>query len=300
MSSEQLPRDTEQSASPKIPMPGEISPHTHANLKRIGQVVGILFLGIALGIWVAPDTPQKARQQISDLQSQLADAKSRAAALEQAEKTAGSLAPGKMRPADKAHVQREAARYAAALRRVGAQGASDLMRWFAVRWIQLLDQPQDDDRTNRRAATLSLLIGGMAANVNPGDYVPWQSEFLSGHWLPELHYDWDNDGLPAPRSHANTHDGFANVSICQIAMALNQSMTDAQVLVMPELHCDRPDSRMSVFLQGATFDDALTEFVQAAKGQGFVIVERHDKHMRLVLIGARPQKPVDPLDSFGG
>jgi len=68
-------------------------------------------------------------------------------------------------------------------------------------------------------------------------------------------------------------------------MALNQSIKDAHVLVMPEMRCDSPKAKMSVFLQGRTFNDALSEFVKAAKREGFLVVERRQGGTRLVLLG---------------
>jgi len=122
--------------------------------------------------------------------------------------------------------------------------------------------------------------------------VPWQAEFFDGHWLGEVHFDLDGDGYPGKRSMPNPHDGFANLSICHIAMALNLSVLDARVLVMPDLHCDRSDNKMSVFLQGATLDEAITDFVKAARYSGFIVKESLDKSgLRLVLVGSRPAPP---------
>ncbi|MEZ4272781.1 MAG: hypothetical protein R3C68_15520 [Myxococcota bacterium] len=132
---------------------------------------------------------------------------------------------------------------------------------------------------------MSLLIGGMAKNLHPGDYVPWQAEFLSGDWLGELHFDINGDGLPGKRTDMNPRDGFSNVSVCHIAMALNLSVRDAQVLVMPKMRCDSPRAKVSVFLQGRTLDDALTEFVTAMRQEGFLVVERQEKGIRLILVG---------------
>lgn len=277
---------------PHRPLPDEIAPGTKDRLMRAAGGIALFGLGVLMGMYVAPETPRELKKQMAALSQSLAERETRIGELEQSQKSSNqAMAPGRLRPNDKAHIEREGRRYVAGLRRNGAQGAANLVEWFMGRWVQLLDQPQIDDRTSRRAAVLSLLVGGMAANVNPGDYVPWQSEFLSGKWLPELHFDANGDGLPGTRKGRNTHDGFANVSICHVAMALNQAMTDGQVLVMPELHCDRPDSKMSVFLQGESFDDALTEFVHAVRAQGFLVAERQDKGIRLVLVGGRPPPP---------
>ena len=275
----------------EAPLGEEMRPATEARMRALVQ--GTLWVGAGLlaGLWLAPDTPSSAKQQMQACEAALTAKDARIGDLEQlARAPEPQGAAGALSPKDRARHQREGRAYVATLRRTGAQGAANLVEWFIGRWDHLLDSPQTDDRTTRRAATLALLVGGMAANLNPGDYVPWQSEFWSNGWLGELHFDMDGDGLPAPRSARNTHDGFANVSVCHVAMALNQAMTDAQILMMPEMRCDRPDSRMSVFLQGETFDDALTEFVRAVREQGFIVVERKDKATRMVLVGAKPVK----------
>lgn len=245
--------------------------------------------GVMLGLWLAPETPVAAASKIAELQTEIELLKNKNGELERSMKyqvTEKPVEMGKLPAAERQKIEREGRRYVSALRRVKAQSAAELMEWFVKRWIQLLDQPEPDDRVNRRAATLSLLIGGMASNLNPGDYVPWQAEFFNSEWLAELHYDLDNDGFPGKRTRPNARDGFANVSVCQIAMAINQAVSDAQILVMPDMRCDRPDARISVFLQGATWDEAITEFVRAVRSQKFVVVERQDKGVRLILVGS--------------
>jgi len=51
------------------------------------------------------------------------------------------------------------------------------------------------------------------------------------------------------------------------------------------MQCDSPKSKISVFLQGRTMDDALTEFVRAVKREGFFTQDRMFKGTRMVLIG---------------
>ena len=265
--------------------------------EQIRWVVGVLVLlgiGLMLGLAVAPEGPKELKAHLEKTQQELAAKNQLIGQLQQQLADAdGSPDRGRLKPADRARHEREGRRYAGALRRSGAQSAADLMEWFIKRWNLLLEYPQPDDRTGRRAATLSLLVGGMAANLNPGDYVPWQAEFFNSDWLGELHFDLDGDGLPGPRSGPNPHDGFANVSVCHVAMALNQAVTDARILIMPELRCDRVDTRMSVFLQGKTFDDAISEFVRATRDLGFIVVEKLEKKHRLILVGARPPPPRD-------
>ncbi|HET6345166.1 MAG TPA: hypothetical protein VFH51_09540 [Myxococcota bacterium] len=279
---------------PSQPLPDEIPPMHKKRLTMAVSGIVLLGVGVLVGLWIAPEAPRDVKKQLAEARKQIAARDAQIAQLETSLKAPiTSVGSGKLKPADRLRHEREGKRYVTALRRAGAQGAANLMEWFIGRWNQLLDQPQPDDRTGRRAATLSLLIGGMAANLNPGDYVPWQAEFLNNKWLGELHFDIDGDGLPGKRATANTHDGFANVSICQVAMALNQSTTDAQVLVMPDMKCDRADSRMSVFLQGTTFDDALNEFIRAVRSQGFLAVEKQEKGVRLILVGSRPPPPAE-------
>ncbi len=275
------------------PWPGDrLSPARRGPLLRLAAAGLLLGMGTLLGVQLAPDGPRELRVALQAAEHQLQADRSRLAALEQAiGDQVGGVGRGKLSVADRTRHLRALHRYMNTLRRVQAQGAAELMQWFVGRWNQLLDAPQEDDRTGRRAAALALLVGGMAENLNEGDFVPWQAEFLNGDWLGELHFDMDGDGLPGKRSAANRHDGFANVSVCHIAMALNQSMTDARVLVRPDMRCDRTEARMSVFLQGKTFDDALSEFVRAVREQGFLVAERVEKGTRLVLVGARPPSP---------
>ena len=275
------------------PPPDELPPAKKRQLIMLGAGLLLLLIGTLLGFWIAPESPREMRAQVHALEKALEAKDRRIAELELKSGSATVAAGGgHLRTADRLRQEREGHRYAVALKRTGAQAAAQLMEWFVGRWNQLLDAPMPDDRTGRRAATLSLLIGGMSANINEGDYVPWQAEFFDGHWLGEVHFDLDGDGLPGKRSMPNTHDGFANMSVCHIAMALNLSVLDARVLVMPDMHCDRSDSKMSVFLQGATFDDALTEFVAAVKAAGFLVKESIDRSgLRLILVGSRPPPP---------
>lgn len=274
------------------PAASALGAEIHLPVKRRLQlfVAGIVLLGagLGLGLTLAPDTPRATQLKVEALQAALERDHRRIAELEQAARGTPLGAGGKLGRRDKERHEREGRRYAKSLRKVGAQAAGDLMEWFVGRWNQLLDAPQADDRVARRAEALALLVGGMAANVNPGDYVPWQAEFLGGNWLGELHFDLDGDGRPGARDAQNPHDGFANTSVCQVAMAINQLTRDAQVLMMPEMRCDRPEARMSVFLQGRTVNDAIDEFVRAVKEQGFVVVERTEGKVRLVLVGQKP------------
>ena len=112
-------------------------------------------------------------------------------------------------------------------------------------------------------------------------------EFLSGGQLNRTSglYDLDGDGYPAPRKAKNPRDGFTEVSVCKIAMTLNQTATNAQILVMPEMKCDRPDARMSLFLSSDTIGGALSEFVKTLKSRGFLVVDKTRAGVRRILLG---------------
>lgn len=273
---------------PRQPLPGEVSPASRAKLVALIAAIVIFSFGVVVGVWLSPEAPDDLVSENARLAEELKAARAEADDLRRqltygqrdAEEEAGKLNPA---VAERHKVQARV--IAEAMRRVKAQGASQLFDWFVDRWNRVLDHPKEDDRIGRRAELLSRLVGGMAENLHPGDYVPWQTELLNGAWLAELHYDLDGDGLPGPRSAKNRNDGFVDKSICHVAMALNQAVTDAQILVMPELRCHEAKNKMSAFLQGETYDDAIDEFVEAAKEQGFLVLEKKRKRQRLVLIG---------------
>ena len=276
-------------SDPRKSLPGEISPaHRHAFIVS-AMVAGAFALGLVLGLWLAPGTPAELVAKNSALEEELDGTKDRVKDLERTLRYRESDKPipqGKLPPEIRAKNEAGGLRIAAVMKKYKAQGASELMTWFTKRWNELLDAPQPDDRVGRRAATLALLVGGMAENMYPQDFVEWQAAFFSGHWLAELHYDIDGDGLPGKSSAKNPKDGFANVSVCHIAMALNQAVTDIQILMTPDMRCDRPQSRMSLFLQGSTFADAIDEFVEAIKREGFLVVDRRENGMHLILVGS--------------
>ncbi|MFC1611709.1 hypothetical protein ACFL6C_12175 [Myxococcota bacterium] len=279
---------------PSKPLPGEVPPGRKQLFVGIGAVIILVGAGVIIGLTVAPEPPEAMKKRVTQLEAQLAARQKQIAELKRTlnyQNTDMPMAAGVLQLKDRERHDMYAKRYSTVLRQVKAQPAAELVEWFVNRWNLLLDRPQPDDRVTRRAAVLSLLVGGMARNLNPGDYVPWQAEFLhNANWLGDLHFDLDGDGLPGKRSSPNPKDGFAGVSICHIAMALNQSVTDAQVLVMPEMECDRPENRMSVFLQGRTLNDALDEFVRAVRREGFLVVEKSKKNIRLILIGKRKNR----------
>jgi hypothetical protein len=268
--------------------------HTPQAAKHFAALVLLAFFligtGVFMGWWVTSATQTCTQETLEQLQRTIFEQKHTLEQLTLNQTPSSQSAPA-LTEEQRARIQREGRRYVATLQKVGALSAAHLNEWFIQRWIALLDHPQPEDRIKRRASLLSLLIGGMSAHINPGDYVSWQTEFLSQKWLAEVRYDSDGDGLPRSRFSPNTHDAFADTSICHIAMALNQVALDLQILVMPELHCDRPDARISVFLQGSTFDDGVSEFIRTLKEQGFPVVEKQERGTRLVLVGAKKHPP---------
>ena len=272
---------------PNRPLPGEVSPQRRRLFKRIS--FGLVFVGVGmwLGILFQPESNTELLTRIKELEAKVVEIKNERDELKRTLAYRGNQGTksGALKDADRDRHLREGAAYVVAIRSADAQAASDLMAWFITRWNNVLNQPQEDDRVTRRAALLTQLLTGMAKNLHPGDYIPWQAEFLSAKWLGELHFDMDGDGLPAKRSSRNRQDGFVSQSICHVAMSLNQSVTDAQVLMMPDIDCDLPENRISVVLSGSTFDDALTTFVRTAREKSFIIVEKKQKGLRMVLVG---------------
>ncbi len=274
---------------PRKPLPGELPRRRKVRFLLAGGGILLFGLGVTVGLGLSPETPEETRARMANLEAELKVAHQRILELDRAVhyKTTEQMnrPGGQLKPEDRKRHEREARRYARAIRAAKAQGAADLIQWFITRWDSMLDQPGPNDRPGRRAELLARLVGGMAQNLHPADYVPWQAEFFSGNWLGDLHFDLDGDGYPQKRSGPNPHDGFTDTSVCQIAMALNQTMTDGRVLVMPELRCDAPDAKMSIFLQGKTINDAVDDFVAALKAHGFLVRESKQKGLRLVLVG---------------
>ena len=229
-------------------------------------------------------------KQILQLQQALQKSREKVGNLERSltyEKTNKPIATSSLSEEHRQRHVEQARRYAAGMRRSKHKRAAELIEWFVERWNSLLSQPQADDRINRRAALLSQLVGAMGENIDPADFVTWQAEFFTQPWIGEVTFDIDGDGLPAARSSANPRDGFTEASVCHIAMALNQTVTNAQVLVMPTMHCNRPEARMSLFLSGKTINAGLNEFVNGLRRKGYVVVDKTRKGNRQILFGPR-------------
>lgn len=275
-------------ADPKKPLKGEISPQKKRLFRQVVIAVVNFAVGAMVGSQLTPETPADVLERASKAEAEQRRLHDRIGELEVELAKLQLVNPrtSHLKAEDRARHEQVARQYKTALRLLKAQAAGELMEWFVGKWNTLLDHPEPEDRTTRRAATLALLIGGMAENIDPADYVSWQAQFYAAKWLGEVHADLDGDGLPGKRSAPNLRDGFASVSVCHIAMALNLAMTDARILVMPDLKCERPDSRISMFLQGPTWNDALDEFVENVKREGFIVVQRNDRGTRLILLGA--------------
>jgi hypothetical protein len=276
---------------PSQPLPGEISPQRRQLFTNLVAAVILIAIGLVIGIMVSPESPKELQGKIRELERDVESRDLKISELSRAAKIQPVTTPtlkGKLKPDDRKRHETMGKRYADTLRAVKAQQAGELIEWFVKRWNDLLDNPEPDDRVNRRAALLAQLVSGMAKDLHPDDFVPWQAEFLfNSKWLGDLQFDLDGDGFPRKRSGVNPKDGFAATSVCQIGMALNQSMTDAEVLITADLDCDKPENKMSVFLQGATLDEALNEYIRACKREGFVVVEKNKQGVRLVLVGKK-------------
>ncbi len=280
---------------PSRPLPGEMSAAKRQLFLSIIAAVILLGVGVVLGLMMSPASPRELEVKVAQLTHELEARDMKILELQrgaQVQPVATTSVKGKLKPVDRKRHETMGKRYADTLRAVKAQQAAELVEWFVKRWNELLDNPEPDDRVGRRAAVLVQLATGMSRNLHPGDFAPWQAEFLfNNKWLAELHLDVDGDGFPRKRSGANPRDGFAATSVCQIAMALNQTVSDAEVLVAPDLSCEAPENKMSVVLLGASLDDALNEFVRAVKREGFGVVENTKKGVRLILVGKKPIEP---------
>ncbi len=160
---------------PSKALPGEVDPGMKTKFIMAGVAIGLLSLGIVFGLFISPETPAEAEERIVELEIDLDRARERIASLNRAltdQGSANSNTKGLLKNTDRRRHQREGKRYAAALRRAKAQSAADLIEWFVARWNSLLDKPQDGDRIERRARVLAQLIGGMALNLDPDDYMP--------------------------------------------------------------------------------------------------------------------------------
>ena len=256
--------------------------------------LSIFILGVILGISLSDQNPEKLKKELIELKESIKEKELTIDSLKrsaQYKNLAESIKTQKTTPLPQKIKERfikVGEEQIRGLRRAKAQRGAELLAWFLDQWQAIIEKPRENDRIERRAAILSLFIGGMAENLNPDDYIPWQADFLNGNWLPEMHFDLDKDGYPAKRNAKNPTDSFSNKSVCHIAMALNQTIKNAQVLVMPNMKCDRPEAKMSVFLQGKTLNDALNIFVKTAQQLGFIIVERKAKGSRLFLLSAKP------------
>ena len=276
------------------PMVPEMPPAQKRLFRQTSIGLGIFVAGVFVGITFAEQEPKKIKKELAQLKFQVREQENTIDKLKRSaeyKNMRDAAQPQKVVPMPQNVKQRFVKTGEAqilGLRRAKAQRGAELLAWFLDEWQGIIEKPGHNDRVTRRAAALSLFIGGMAENLNPDDYIRWQADFLTGNWLPEVHFDLDKDGYPAKRTKKNPMDSFSDESVCHIAMAINQTIKNAQVLVMPNMKCNRPEAKMSVFLQGKTLNDALNVFTQTAQQLGFIVVEKKAKGARLFLIGAKP------------
>ena len=284
-------RDLPKHEKPMIP---EMPPAQKNLFRQTFIGLGVFIIGVFVGISVSEQEPKKAKEELAILKAKVRtqentiDKLKRSAQYKKVPQTTTGQKSFVLPEAIKKRFVKTGEMQIKGLRQAKAQRGAELLAWFLDEWQSILEKPGDNDRTERRPDALSLFIGGMAENLNPDDYIRWQADFLNGNWLPEVHFDLDKDGYPAKRSYKNPVDSYTDKSVCHIAMALNQTIKNAQILVMPNMRCNRPEAKMSIFLQGKTLNDALNVFAQTAKELGFILVEKKAKGSRLFLLSAKP------------
>ncbi len=271
-------------------MPNEVSPKTRRSFALLMAATALVGVGVFIGILISPEPPAELHKRIAQLEAKLRAARSKISDLNTAvnyQPTQSVVRKGALKRVDRARHIKFGKHYAQSMRAVNHEQAAELIEWFVPRWNQLLDNPEDDDRVGRRAQLLSQLVGGMARTIDPDDFPAWQAEFLSGSWLGELHIDLDGDGFPGSKGMLSPKDSFVDRPLCEVVMALNQTMRDARIIVQQQLRCDSPRERISLFLQGKTLDDALTDFVRSLKRDGYWVREKRKRGIRIVAVGPK-------------
>lgn len=277
-------------STPNQPQLNEVPPKKRDRFLAVGGGIAGLTLGLVLGILLSPNPNTDLQQKLSLTEQRLQKTKARLIELERAvsyQRAQPESARHLLSDGNRKLIETHGRKYARALKNAKHHSAGDLVTWFVERWASLLDKSTPDDRTTQRAQLLSQLVSAMARNLNPGDYTDWQLEFLRQPWLGEVSIDFDGDGFPTTQAGQNPRDGFTQVSVCQIAMSLNQLATDAHILLMPNLRCDDPSSRLSLFLAGNSLKDAFSEFTETLKQRGFNVTDRSKNGVRQILIGPR-------------
>ena len=257
------------------------------------KLFAIFFLGLVLGmlggVQMADEAPDDLLNRLDHSQQKLRRAQDKIRELERGSQYASNQSyqeKSVLPPSVLNKHQEEVKRYTASMRQSKHLRAAGLVEWFISRWNELLAQPQPDDRKLRRAEVLEKFIGAMKENLNPGDFVPWQSEFLGQPWIAELGFDLDGDGYPARSGVRNPRDSFTNVSLCKIGMALNQALLDTQILFAPDVKCGDSGSRISLFLAGETLRDATEEYAKALKSRGYVVKELRKRNIQQLIVSS--------------
>lgn len=275
---------------PKKPLPNEVTPAMRRSFTLVLGSTALVGLGVFIGILIGPEPPTALRTRITELEGELGTARGRIRELNSAlqyRRVEHDVKQGALKPGDRQRHVNNGKRYADSMRQVKHNQAAELIEWFVPRWNQLLDNPQDEDRTGRRARVLSRLVGGMGRTIDPADFAAWQAEFFGGNWLGELHMDIDGDGLPGSRTMLNPNDSFVDRPLCDVVMALNQAMRDARIIVQKELRCDSPRDKVSLFIQGKSLDDGLTDFIRTIRREGYWVREKKKQGLRLVVVGPK-------------
>jgi len=125
------------------------------------------------------------------------------------------------------------------------------MQWF-ITVGKPARHPSPTTALVRRAAALSLLIGGMADNLNPKIMCHGRPSSLSEHWLPELHYDSDGDGLPQAQSR-HPKDGFATFRLSHCHGAKPGGFVMPKSWSCPKCTVTGPDARHVGLSAGTTW-----------------------------------------------
>lgn len=249
----------------------------------IAYTVVVLMLGVIVGLALGPTSDQLSKDQLSK------KLKACQQALRQAQQSV-SMLPASLKTNQLKELQNGSKAYISTLKKTGHLGAAELMEWFVGQWESVLQQPQGGDRLTRRAKLLSSLLGAMAENVDPNDFIAWQLELRRQAWLFGYNQPVSGAAYPAPSKHSNPRDSFANTSACQIAMVLNQTVRNVNIVISPTFSCSPSAHLMSVFLSAQTLGQAVDQFVADLRRQGIAVAESKVDGQRLITIGAHPGK----------
>jgi hypothetical protein len=259
-----------------------------AAIKSFMKGVVILGIGAVLGIFLTSADPQELHKMLSQVQRELVDLKSQNAALQVslAEAKKVNHPQGNLTLEEKKILELGGQKYADLLSSEGFQGPSDLVKWFIGRWIEVLDETNAGDRLTLRADLLVNFIQSMRANINPGDFVAWELELRRQSWLLGYNASIARENFPRNMSEANPRDSLGLMSICELVMIMNQTVSDADILLAPNVNCSvGSEHKFSLFLSDPTLEGALTQMVNFLRTQGYLVVDSIKDDRRQILIG---------------